>query len=572
VVELLHLDGRPDPNANAVEERNSPVIAEGDRLLKKCINLKKEQQEIISTMKSILSHRGYSINKAAVGVMKISELKKELTLIPFSEREEFAHLVKPIELFQETDVRFYMPRYAGIKMFGEPENDKITKKEFQHRPNLKFKGKPRPAQLPVIEAANRGMDTVGGGIISIGCAGGKTVIAIYLACQRKRQIPTAVVCHTTGMMMQWVERIREFCPTAKIGIVQQNKCELEDKDFIIMSVKTIALKQYPAHHFDRIGLVIWDEIHLMCTNLFSKAFAKLATKHGLGLSATPFRKDKCDTVFSHHIGPVLYSKKRDADRSVEAHCISLQLDGIESVYNKFGKIMYTSMAVAITKRDDRTEYLANLIGGLGSQGRCVLVLSEYINHLKSIKKAIEECYFYRSCPQQQYAFMSAWHSQSDSPLKVLPKDIGKIIASHIVRPVTCGLYIGEMKNKDRKISEGKDILLGSYKMASVGMDIPTLNSLVFASPRKDIEQSVGRILRAKHAAFNPIIYDIIDNHGVFKAQSKARKDFYRQYEYTIVHTQQLANGTVLSSRKVKAKKSKEDDEDNETPGDCMFLE
>lgn len=506
---------------------------------------------------SILSHRGYSIAKSALTSAQIMEFKKKLTVIPISEREEFAHLATPIELFTESDLRFYGPRYWGVNEFGPPETDKLTTKSFEHRPNMKFKGKLRPAQIPVAEASMEGFDKAGGGIISIGCGGGKTALGIYLSCQKK--IPTGVVCHTTAMMRQWVERIRQFCPTAKIGVVQQSKCDIEDKDFVIMSVKTIALKKYPKHAFERLGLVVWDEIHLMCTNLFSKAFPKLATKHGIGLSATPYRKDGLDSVFTYHIGPMLYFKKRDPDRSVVAHCISLKLDGIESVHNKFGKIMYTSMAVAVTKRDDRTQYLANLIGGLAANGRCVLVLSEYINHLKSIKKAIDELQLDRHCPHQQLAFMSAWHPRlgKKSPLRMLPKDVGRIIASYLTRPVTCGLYIGEMKNEQRKISEGKDVLLGSYKMASVGMDIPTLNSLVFASPRKDIEQSVGRILRAKNARFNPVIYDIIDNHGVFIAQSKARKDFYKQYEYSIVHSQQLPDGTVLSSRRIKQKVEEE---------------
>lgn len=51
------------------------------------------------------------------------------------------------------------------------------------------------------------------------------------------------------------------------------------------------------------------------------------------------------------------------------------------------------------------------------------------------------------------------------------------------------------------------------------------------SPRKEIEQSVGRILRKQksEAGFSPLIVDIIDNHGVFKSQALERKKFYKQY-------------------------------------------
>jgi superfamily II DNA or RNA helicase len=155
--------------------------------------------------------------------------------------------------------------------------------------------------------------------------------------------------------------------------------------------------------------------------------------------------------------------------------------------------------------------------------------------------------------------MMGWHKRcgAQSVLRQLgmPKEIGQLIASYLTVPVTIGLYIGEMKNEQRKISEEKDIILGTYKLASVGMDIPALNTLVMASPRKEIEQSVGRILRKQksEAGFSPLIYDIIDNHGVFKSQARERKKFYGQYGYTVVHLQMLCDGTILSKRTVKGK-------------------
>ena len=52
-----------------------------------------------------------------------------------------------------------------------------------------------------------------------------------------------------------------------------------------------------------------------------------------------------------------------------------------------------------------------------------------------------------------------------------------------------------MKAKDRKESENKSVVLGTYNMASEGMDIPSLDTVILASPRSDIRQSIGRILR-----------------------------------------------------------------------------
>ena len=59
---------------------------------------------------------------------------------------------------------------------------------------------------------------------------------------------------------------------------------------------------------------------------------------------------------------------------------------------------------------------------------------------------------------------------------------------------TAGLYVGGMKPHELRISKD-DIILGTFSMASEGMDIPKLNTIVLASPKSDVVQSVGRILR-----------------------------------------------------------------------------
>ena len=48
-------------------------------------------------------------------------------------------------------------------------------------------------------------------------------------------------------------------------------------------------------------------------------------------------------------------------------------------------------------------------------------------------------------------------------------------------------------------SESKHIVLATYAMAAEALDIKTLNTLVMVSPKTDIIQSVGRILRTEGA-------------------------------------------------------------------------
>jgi hypothetical protein len=55
-----------------------------------------------------------------------------------------------------------------------------------------------------------------------------------------------------------------------------------------------------------------------------------------------------------------------------------------------------------------------------------------------------------------------------------------------------------------------------------------------STPKTNIQQSVGRILREKHG--QPIVVDIIDSHEPFKNQWKKRRAFYMKEKYKIMYT------------------------------------
>jgi hypothetical protein len=137
-----------------------------------------------------------------------------------------------------------------------------------------------------------------------------------------------------------------------------------------------------------------------------------------------------------------------------------------------------------------------------------------------------------------------------------------------------GFYVGGMKEKDLKDTEEKKVVLATYSMAAEALDIKTLSILIMASPKKDIEQSVGRILRVKHA--NPIVVDIVDAHQLFQNQWQVRKRFYKKCNYRILSIESgkyngLEDGwncvhTPMSAD-CKRADDKMDDEDGESDSD-----
>ena len=69
-------------------------------------------------------------------------------------------------------------------------------------------------------------------------------------------------------------------------------------------------------------------------------------------------------------------------------------------------------------------------------------------------------------------------------------------------------------------------------MASEGYDNPELDTLILASPKCNIEQAVGRILRKKNDNM-PLVIDINDCISIFNNWNKKRLSFYRSKKFTI---------------------------------------
>ena len=166
-------------------------------------------------------------------------------------------------------------------------------------------------------------------------------------------------------------------------------------------------------------------------------------------------------------------------------------------------------------------------------------------------------------------------------LNILHYMYKKIVCKNLA---SVGYYVGGMKEADLKQSEKKQIILASFSMSAEGLDIPTLNTEFLITPKTDIVQSVGRILRAKHSFSHPIIYDFVDSHDVFQRQWLKRKSYYKKQNYKIIGTNSIEYNTDISKWReifhpknelctVKNQSDKEDEDeqkDKYLTGQCLL--
>ena len=115
-------------------------------------------------------------------------------------------------------------------------------------------------------------------------------------------------------MNQWVERINDFIPNARIGKLQGNVIKVEGYDIVIAMLQSVSMRDYPEDTFDDFGFVIYDECHHLGAEIFSRSLIKVGCQYTLGLSATPDRADGLTKVFKWFLGDIVFQiKKREKE-------------------------------------------------------------------------------------------------------------------------------------------------------------------------------------------------------------------------------------------------------------------
>ena len=321
-----------------------------------------------------------------------------------------------------------------------------------------------------------------------------TVMALKIVAELKKK--TLILVHKEFLMNQWIERIGEFLPSARVGKIQGSTYEVDGKDIVIGMIQTMYSRDFPATTFKPFGLTIIDEVHRIGSEEFSKTLLKTITPYMLGISATVERKDGLTRILNMFIGDKIYSEERSDEDPVCVRGIVFNTpdpEFNETIYDWKGNTQYSSMITKICGFGPRSDFIINVLKDL--------ILEN---------------------PENQIMVLA--HNRS------LLTYLYEAINHHAI--TTTGYYVGGMKEVKLKETETKQIVLATYAMAAEALDIKTLSTLVMVTPKTDIEQSVGRILRTRHK--NPIVVDIVDKHESFMNQWSKRKTFYRKCNYRIL--------------------------------------
>jgi superfamily II DNA or RNA helicase len=456
----------------------------------------------VQELNRVLTVKGYAIKKSMLTPKQETELRGELTVTP-KVLEKFQKGVSHFPIYAESKTRFYVPRHWGIKKYGEPEAN-IVPQGLQLPSAISWNASYKPHDFQT-EIIDQFIDRGGNGLICVPCGYGKTFMALRIALLLGYRF--LIIVDKEFLMNQWKAEIERFLEGARVGILQADEVQIDsDKyDITIGMIQTICRREFPDGFFDQYGFTIFDECHHLGASYFCKALQRIQTRFMLGLSATPDREDGLSFVFESYLGDAVYKKtQRDPDREAVVKAIwftSEDPDYSDVPVNGRGEPITAKLLNQVADYEPRNRRIMQLIEEYAQdRRRFLLLLSDRISQLE---------WFYEKIRSNPVLTQSGF---------------------------TVGYYIGGMKQAvlDQN-AETCQMLLATYQMASEAFSVKKLNTVILATPRKNVQQSTGRIFRERmdERKVPPHILDIVDTHECHKRRWYTRLKFYKECEYTI---------------------------------------
>lgn len=423
------------------------------------------------------------LSELAPGVVRTAQ--QALTFFPSSGFDPRAAPQPPVQAYHvEEDGTLVVPRCYGARVFHADDSG-LALGEISE---CAFIGALKEKQVLAAAACIQQLKlTPHAAMLVLPCGFGKTVVGISVASELGRK--WMVVVHKEFLLEQWKERIACFLPSAKVGIVQGSKCEIEGVDVVIAMLQSLVSRDYGKGAFNSIGTLILDEAHHLAARFFSEVFFRIPARHVLGLTATPKRKDSCSALLHEHMGPFAYREE------AEPGAATVVLVTYSSPWQARRDIEIPppeaqKLRTKMTKDPARNELIIKWCIRAAQCGRRIILLSDRVQHLHDLLALFKE-------------------KQGDNG--------------------TAAVYIGGLRREVRIIAAAAHTIFATFSLAQEGLDIPELDTLVLATPACDVTQAVGRILRESEGKMAPLIIDIQDNPCKnFQRLNSVRSELYRK--------------------------------------------
>jgi len=360
--------------------------------------------------------------------------------------------------------------------------------------DLTFQGKLKPFQeQAVTDILSRDFGT-----LSAATGSGKTVMALYIIAERKQ--PALIVVHTKELLNQWIDRIVSFLniPRDAIGIIGAGKKTI-GKQVTVATVQS--LYKCADEVSQHIGHLVVDENHKIPSRTFTEAVTAFDSKYMLGLSVTPWRRDKLSRLIYWHIGDIVHEVDKAA-LIENGDILKAEIVTRETNFNTIldPSLEYSKMLSELTGDLERNRLIAlDVVKEVKNGGGICLVLSDRKAHCEALQQALANNF-----------------------------------------NISSALLTGDVPAKRRqdivnRLNQGKiKVLIATGQLIGEGFDLPEMQTLFLTIPIKfngRVIQYLGRVLRPAPGKIRAKVYDYIDSRvPVLRASAKARQMVFTNLE------------------------------------------
>jgi superfamily II DNA or RNA helicase len=387
-----------------------------------------------------------------------------------------------------------------------PQQSPTNKIDIQNR--LVELGKiPYPYQLEAVEAVKNNHL----GIIKIATGGGKSLVAAMITAEfGKRTIIFVIGKDLLYQMHELFEAVFQ----QKIGIIGDGKCEIADINIATIWTVNQALglkkikkaedeseeRDISTDKYDEIKeavinskLAIIDECHLAASDTIQSICGCLNVEKIYGMSASPIRDDGADLLIENVLG------NKIIDISAKQLIESGHL--VNPVIRFLPVPPYT-----------------------GKKAPYKTIYQDYI--VNNVERNNMVCLAAQKLVEQGFQTLVLFHSIKH----------GKLLYDQIKKKIPCELLSGEddieVRNKvKKKLEKGKINCIVASKIFDIGVDLPSLSSLICAGGGKSSVralQRIGRVIRLHESKTMAAIIDFSDQAPYLSDHSEIRRKIYEE--------------------------------------------
>jgi len=334
------------------------------------------------------------------------------------------------------------------------------------------------------------------GTLSSATGSGKTIMALYMIARRRQ--PALIVVHTRDLAAQWTSRIESFLgiDSASVGLIGGGKKQPGEKITIAMVQSLYKCVEDVA---GQIGFLVVDECHRCPSRTFTEAVTGFDSQFMLGLSATPWRRDKLSKLIFWHLGDVHHEvdKKHliETGEVLTAEVIVRETE-FKPYYDPVNE--YSKMLSELTADTDRNVLIAGDVAGeaVNAVGIC-LVLSDRKAHCENLRALLK------------------FRFNVEAEL------------------LTGDLSMEERQNVIERLNQHKaKVVVATGQLIGEGFDCRELSTLFLATPIRfsgRVLQYLGRVLRPAPGKKKARVFDYVDIHvDTLNKAAMARQKVYQQ--------------------------------------------